>query len=75
MRSREDRVETGSLWTVVAVSRYICTVNNLCKAVERWVLQLVLDDDRIEAAAAVNVSEFDTLDSDYYMNCYMDSGN
>jgi len=50
------RVQTGGLRADVAVGRDISAVNDLCEAVERWILEFVFDDDRIEAAAPIDVA-------------------
>src|SRR5437660_1324535 len=57
-----DRVESRRLRTDVAVSRDISPVNDLGQSVERRVLQSVLEDDRVEAAAPVDMPKLDPLD-------------
>src|SRR5256885_16795323 len=65
MEQREamgSRVETGRLGADVAISRNIGPVNDLSETVERRILETVLDDDRFEAAASVDVPQLDSID-------------
>ncbi len=56
------RIEAGGLWGNVAISCNVGTVNDLGKPIERRILELIFDDDRFEAAAAVDVPQLDSLE-------------
>jgi len=54
-----DRVKSGRLRHDAPVRRDVCAVDDLGEHTEGRIVEVVLEDDRLEAAAAVNVAQLD----------------
>src|ERR1700690_2353668 len=62
VRHREsvrDGLQSGRLRRQRDVGRDICAVNDPRHSLERRIMELVLDEERLEAAAAVDVAQLD----------------
>src|SRR5205814_790705 len=57
-----DGIEPGGLRADIAIARDVGSVDDLGQALKRGVPELVLEEDRFEAAAAVHVAELDVPD-------------